>query len=164
MKIKRQSPGRGDRQRNRAEIQPCGTIFGHQNALRVSGLLLVLTAHPRRRLRQSILAREFSSTMLNECPSLRASARSFPTRIPASLDLIAFSPRCDALRQDCRLVPRLRCNRRLHCRVDSRPAGSREEINAACSPRVNAPSDQLAPDGRLPGTAASTLDTQGQER
>src|ERR1035437_7672302 len=62
--------------------------LGHQNALRVSGLLLVLTAHPRRRLRQSILAREFSSTMLNECPSLRASARSPPTRIPPSPDLI----------------------------------------------------------------------------
>jgi hypothetical protein len=40
-----------------------------------------------------------------------------------------------------------------------RPAGSREEINAACSPRVNAASDQLAPDGRLPGTAVPTLDT-----
>ena len=37
-------------------------------------------------------------------------------------------------------------------------------INAACSPRVNAPSDQLAPDGRLPGTAAPTLDTQGEAR
>ena len=50
---------------------------------------------------------------------------------------------------------------------DSRPADSLEEIcriNAACSPRVNAPSDHLAPDGRLPGTAAPTLDTQGEER
>jgi hypothetical protein len=28
----------------------------------------------------------------------------------------------------------------------------------------NAPSDQLAPDGRLPGMAAPTLDTQGEER
>jgi hypothetical protein len=45
---------------------------------------------------------------------------------------------------------------------DSRPAGSREEINAA--PRGNAPSDELAPDGRLPGTAAPTLGTRGQER
>ena len=37
-------------------------------------------------------------------------------------------------------------------------------INAACSPRVNAPNDQLAPDGRLLGTAAPILDTRGQER
>ena len=37
-------------------------------------------------------------------------------------------------------------------------------INATCSPRVNAASDQLAPDGRLLGTAAPTLDTQGEER
>jgi hypothetical protein len=51
-------------------------------------------------------------------------------------------------------------------RGDSRRARSREEIciNAVCSPRANAPSDQLARDGRLPGTAAPTLDTQGQER
>ena len=34
----------------------------------------------------------------------------------------------------------------------------------ACSPRGNAPSDQLAPDGRLPGTAAPSLDTQAEER
>ena len=47
---------------------------------------------------------------------------------------------------------------------DSRPAGSREAINAACSPRGNAPSDQLAPDGRLPGMAAPTPDTQGEAR
>jgi hypothetical protein len=47
-------------------------------------------------------------------------------------------------------------------RGDSRPAGIREEIcriNAACSPRVNAPSDQLAADGRHPGTAAPTPDS-----
>src|SRR5258705_8779380 len=44
------------------------------------------------------------------------------------------------------------------------PTGNREEINAACSPRGNAPSDQLTPDGRLPGTAAPTLDTRGEER
>jgi hypothetical protein len=50
---------------------------------------------------------------------------------------------------------------------DSEPAGSREgicRINAACSPRRSAPSDQLAPDGRLPGTVAPTPDTQGEER
>jgi hypothetical protein len=49
----------------------------------------------------------------------------------------------------------------------SSPAGSREEIcriNAARSPRENAPGDQLAPDDRLPGTAAPTLDIQGEER
>jgi len=34
----------------------------------------------------------------------------------------------------------------------------------AFSPRENAPSDQLAPDGRLPGMAAPTLDTQREER
>jgi hypothetical protein len=34
-------------------------------------------------------------------------------------------------------------------------------INAACSPSENAPTNQLAADGRLPGTAAPTLDTQG---
>jgi hypothetical protein len=34
-------------------------------------------------------------------------------------------------------------------------------INAACSPPENAPTDQLAADGQLPGTAAPTLDTQG---
>jgi hypothetical protein len=45
-----------------------------------------------------------------------------------------------------------------------RPAGNREEINAAFSPRGNAPSDQLALDGRLLGMAAPTLDTQGEER
>ena len=50
--------------------------------------VLVLTAHRRRRRSQWTLAREFSSTMLNDCPSLRASARSLPTRISASLDLI----------------------------------------------------------------------------
>jgi len=79
----------------------------------------------------------------------------------------AFSPRYDALQQNCRFVPRLRRNRRLHRRGDSKPAGSREEIrriNAAFSPRVDAPSDQLAPDGQLTGTAAPTPDTQGQER
>ena len=43
--------------------------------------LLVLTAHPQHRLRQSALAREFSSTMLNECLSLRASARSLPAHL-----------------------------------------------------------------------------------
>ena len=64
--------------------------FGHQNALRVSGLLLVLTAHPRRPLRPSILAREFSSTVLNECPSLRASARSRPTKFLHHLILSVF--------------------------------------------------------------------------
>jgi hypothetical protein len=37
-------------------------------------------------------------------------------------------------------------------------------INAAFSPRGNAPSDQLAPDGRLPGMAAPTLDIQGEAR
>jgi transposase len=37
-------------------------------------------------------------------------------------------------------------------------------INADFFRRVNAPSDQLAPDGRLPGTAEPTLDTQGEER
>src|ERR1700681_3191279 len=46
-----------------------------------------------------------------------------------------------------------RCSRQKTCR-----------INAARSPRVNVPSDQLAPDGRLPGTAAPILDTQGEER
>jgi hypothetical protein len=48
-----------------------------------------------------------------------------------------------------------------------RPAGSRGgicRINAACSPRANAPSDHLAPDGRLPGTAAPNLDTQEEAR
>jgi hypothetical protein len=41
-----------------------------------------------------------------------------------------------------------------------------QQINAACAPRVNAPSDHLAPDRRLPGTATAntTLDTQGRER
>jgi hypothetical protein len=34
----------------------------------------------------------------------------------------------------------------------------------ACSPRGNAPSDQLAADGRLLGTAAPSLDTQAEER
>ena len=37
-------------------------------------------------------------------------------------------------------------------------------INAACSPRVSAPSIRLARAGRLPGTAAPTLDIQGEER
>jgi redox-sensitive bicupin YhaK (pirin superfamily) len=37
-------------------------------------------------------------------------------------------------------------------------------INAGFSPRGNAPSDQLAPDGRLPGMAAPTLDIQGEAR
>jgi len=37
-------------------------------------------------------------------------------------------------------------------------------INAAFSPRGNAPSDQPAPDGRLPGMAAPTLDIQGEAR
>src|SRR5271169_698606 len=36
----------------------------------------------------------------------------------------------------------------------------RSEVSSS---RGNAPSDQLAPDGRLPGTAAPTLDTQGRE-
>ena len=37
-------------------------------------------------------------------------------------------------------------------------------INAGCSPREIAPNDQLVADDRLPGTAASTLDTRGEER
>jgi hypothetical protein len=37
-------------------------------------------------------------------------------------------------------------------------------ISVTFSPRVNAPSDQLAPDGRLPGMAAPTPDTQGEVR
>jgi len=37
-------------------------------------------------------------------------------------------------------------------------------INATFSPRLNAPSDQLAPGGRRPGMAAPTLDTQGEAR
>jgi iron complex transport system substrate-binding protein len=36
-------------------------------------------------------------------------------------------------------------------------------INAICSPGSKAPSDQRARDGRLPGMAAPTLDTQGRE-
>jgi hypothetical protein len=35
-------------------------------------------------------------------------------------------------------------------------------INAACSPPENVPTDQLAADGWLPGTAAPTLDTQAK--
>ena len=68
--------------------------FGHQNALRVWGLLLVLTVHPRRRLHQLTLARELNSTMLNDCPSLRASAKLLRASNPASLDLICDSRLC----------------------------------------------------------------------
>jgi hypothetical protein len=37
-------------------------------------------------------------------------------------------------------------------------------INADFSPRGNAASDQLAPDGRLPGMAVPTLDILGEVR
>ena len=37
-------------------------------------------------------------------------------------------------------------------------------IKTAFSPRVNAHGDQLAPAGQRPGTAAPTLDTQGEGR
>ena len=65
-------------------------------------------------------------------------ARKVELVIPVAVDSIFYRARREAL------LPDLKC--------------------AVSSPRAIAPSDQRAPGGQLPGTAAPTPDTRGEER
>jgi hypothetical protein len=88
-----------------------------------------------------------------------------PQRQPwLKLELISAAQAKD-VRERSPTDDRTRAMRSQHATLAAaKAAATMRLINAARSPHVNAHSDHLAPDGRLPETVTPTLDTQGEER